>query len=356
MVPSIHSLILASGLCFFALPLVCHTKPVSSIPRSVKYINNVADPPVRAALARVHMLQSRRICHMRRIARGQGTYTCGKYTEAMLATAVANLQRVAKSSRMSRGLQKPNFKTYVVEPFDGQADCTLLLLHGLGGFALDGLASIVPLLRKGDFLPRTRIIMPQATPRFDPLFNRSDLNSWFPSPTDIVNWNGDQVFGSAGAVASMLDTVSTLLGVSRARAGVGGASQGGALSLAVYMRHGVAAAASVVGFLPVPFLYPNEMTTLSQKAPSIMINTADDEIVGIVEARLSAQVLTSLGRNVTYIEIKGVPHSLGNRRQNVLGRALRFVYTEMAKQPGPTYTNKVDVRNLDIPPVVWELH
>lgn len=351
---SFLSILLASLLCFFTLPLGSHSKPVSA-PHSAKYINNVADPPVRAALDRVNILQSRRICHMRRIARGKGTWSCGKYTEAMLAAAVASLQRVAKASRMSRGLQKPNFKTYVVEPFDGKADSTLLLLHGLGGFALDGLATIIPLLRKGDFIPRTRIILPQATPRFDPLFNRSDLNSWFPSPTDYQTWNGDQVFASAGSVAAMLDTASTLLGVSRARAGVAGASQGGALALAVYLRHGVAAAGSVVGFIPVPFQYPNEMTTLSQKAPAIMINTVDDELVTIRDARTSAQLLTALGRNLTYIEIKGVPHSLGNRRQNVVGRVLRFVYNEMAKQPGPTYTNKVDVRNLDIPPVLWEL-
>lgn len=196
--------------------------------------------------------------------------------------------------------------------------------------------------------------MPQARPQFDPLFNRSDLPSWYNNIIDYTKWNGHDVFAAAGKVASVLDVTCDLLGAPRERAGVTGFSQGGGLTVAVYMRHQVAAAASVVGFLPVPESYPNEMTMMSKDSPILFISTTKDELVPIAQSRLSVQYLRRLGRKVDYVELKGLPHNLGNQITKYVERIFSYVHGEIAELPGAT-SNKTVAVNFNEDPVVWEL-
>lgn len=189
---------------------------------------------------------------------------------------------------------------------------------------------------------------------YDPFFNRSDVPSWYNLILDFANWNGHDVYAAAGNVASALDVACTLLGASRTRAGVTGFSQGAGLSVAVYLRYQVAAASSVVGFLPVPESYPNEMTSMSKDSPILFINTDKDELVPIALARLSVQYLKRLGRKVDFVELKGLPHNLGNEIVPNVERMFSFVYDEIAKLPGATSNKTVAVKS-NTDPVVWEL-
>lgn len=195
--------------------------------------------------------------------------------------------------------------------------------------------------------------MAQARSQCDPLFNRSDAPSWFQNNLQFADWNGHDVFAAAGSTASLLDVTCTLLGASRRRARVAEYSQGGALAVAVFVRHEVAAAASVVGYLPVPQAYPNEMTMLSKNSPLLFVNTTDDELLPITLSRLSGQYIRRLGRKVKYVELSGLPHDLGRQLPANVARMFRFVHREIAKLPGAVLNKNVSVSNVD--PVIWEL-
>lgn len=126
------------------------------------------------------------------------------------------------------------------------------------------------------------------------------------------------------------------------------------MAIAVFLRHEVAAAASVVGYLPVPNAFPNEMTSSSRNSPLLFVSTSGDELLPIQLSRLSAQAIVRLGRKVEYVELNGLPHDLGKELSVNVANMFKFVHEEIAKLPGAVSKRNVSVIN-NVDPVIWEL-
>lgn len=85
-------------------------------------------PGPLSALSRVHVLQSAHICHSTATS-SSSTASCPPFSAPSLLRAVRQLRRAAHDDRVRRRLQRPLYHTFVLEPFEGVVDTTILFLH-----------------------------------------------------------------------------------------------------------------------------------------------------------------------------------------------------------------------------------
>ena len=126
---------------------------------------------------------------------------------------------------------------------------------------------------------------------------------------------------AAAKLNKMAEIEEEVHGISRDRIAVFGVSQGGAMASTLYMRYKYKSIVSLIGYLPINSTYPAEMTDDSASAPLLMYHGDQDEIVPVEAARLSAQIMQNLGRNVTYIELEGESHALKSFPQVLVASA-----------------------------------
>lgn len=234
-----------------------------------------------------------------------------------LADRVSGL---AESIREDVGLAAPAYDLRVTEPIRGPASSVLILLHGFGGMATDWDAPIALMRAKG--FSRTRFIAPQAPEGVLEALN-STGPSWFDIPSRSIDGPQatEQIIAAARNIANIIEVQHRVHGVAYEKIAVMGFSQGAALTLTVYLRHRVAAAVALSGFVPIVDTYPAGLSLESAAAPVLLFHGDRDVIVPVEAARLSEIALMAFGRDVVYTEFEREEHGLRGTFDYVAERA-----------------------------------
>lgn len=222
----------------------------------------------------------------------------------------AALVEAEKDAREALGLTEPAYKTVTIEPIGEVADSVVFVFHGFGQ-TVEQIMFVPQILTATGQFPKTRYVLPQAKEQFVKVFNRTGA-SWF----NVLSNDPDgpqavgEIIQAASNVNALMEIQREVYEIAPKRIVLAGFSQGGALSLTVYLRHEVGAAFIISGYLPIASTYPQALNPASQDSPAVMVHGDADDIVPVEIARLSKNILQALGRKVEYIEFPGQPHIL----------------------------------------------
>lgn len=180
--------------------------------------------------------------------------------------------------------------THVVAP--GEAPERLfLLVHGKGADEKD----LEPLLPHLDRAGRFLFVLPRAPLPFPPGF------TWY--TTDGIPRGGPEFISSVDAIDDVLDTACVEHGLDRARALIGGFSQGAALTLALGLRRSArprpAGVLAMSGFLPEPAGLDYD---LAGGPPVLIQHGTADPLIPVHRGRDAARTLAGAGVPVLYRE------------------------------------------------------
>lgn len=230
------------------------------------------------------------------------------------------LKEAEEDARQALGLPEPVFETLTLDPVGAVPDSVVFVLHGFGQTVEEIRVLADPLIASRQF-PRTRFVLPQANRQFNTFFNTTDF-SWF----DILGNNASspqpvgEIIQAAKDINDLLVLQRSIYGIDSKRILLLGFSQGGALSVTVYLRHDVGAASIVSGYLPIASTYPEALNPASQNSPVVLLHGEDDELVPVPFARLTRDALRAFGRRVEYIEFPGEMHALTGVRPQIFAK------------------------------------
>lgn len=196
-----------------------------------------------------------------------------------------------------------------------------------------------------------RIVVPNAFKQLNPFFGNTAVPSWFERLADRPFFRTQEIFAAAANASAVLDTVCTVLGRSLAKAAVAGESQGADLFLSLALQHETVAVASLVGLVPAMEVYTRELISRKFRADIRKLNAVEDEIVPIALGRQTATFLCSFDFPVGYTEFPEIGHDLGDRREEIFGKALRFLEGKMPDIPRSDGSEWLVYES--VKPVVW---
>lgn len=241
-----------------------------------------------------------------------------------VAVIKGELATAADAARVALGLPSPAYPTIVVEPRNENPTAVIVLLHGVRGFAVDAKVRADIAVESG-LLPGVRFVVPQAPVQFVQLLNAT-VPSWFNLLSNTADGAQavDEIIEAANNIDGLMDIQRLVYGIRPERVLVWGISQGGGLATTIYLRHRVGAAIVFGGFLPIANTYPAALSDASKDAPLLMFHGGKDVIVPFEIAKLSADVMKSLGRDVTFVEFPEEEHDLEGVEQQILFEGLGF--------------------------------
>lgn len=178
---------------------------------------------------------------------------------------------------------------------------SVVWLHGLGADGHD-FAPIVPeLVRKG--WPALRFVFPHAPVRAVTINNGAPMRAWY----DIVGMDFPTRADSAGVDQSIQYTSALIereqrRGIPAGRVLLAGFSQGGAVALAAALRRDTPLAGIIAlsTYLPGATTAAADMVQASTAQPVFMAHGSGDQVIPLVHAQRSADLLKSLGFDVQW--------------------------------------------------------
>jgi len=179
---------------------------------------------------------------------------------------------------------------YFLPAPSGQAEQTLILLHGWGANAQD-LMPIVPSLN----LPNLQAFCPNATFSYPAM---PGGRMWYVlGPQLEFDLDPDGIANSGRAIAALVEHLAQTTGIPSTQTVIAGFSQGGAMALDVGSRLPIAGLVSMSGYLHAPL----DPQTVCPK-PALVLHGSLDPVVSIAAGRQAQQQLTDLGFAVTFAE------------------------------------------------------
>ncbi|MFA6409691.1 MAG: alpha/beta hydrolase [Gammaproteobacteria bacterium] len=202
-------------------------------------------------------------------------------------------------------------ETVEINPKSGEAEFSIIWMHGLGADGYD-FASIVPQLKIPDSLG-VRFIFPHAPIRPITFAGGERMRAWF----DLKGLNADAASGDEKGVKESEKLIIELIeneiarGIPSQNIILAGFSQGGAMTLYTGLRYPKPLAGMLVlsGFLLFASKLPTEKNSANDKTPILMLHGSEDNMVPIVWAKSSYKNLKDLGLNITWQDYP-MPHSV----------------------------------------------
>ena len=194
----------------------------------------------------------------------------------------------------------PRLPCETVEPLNGKADATVILLHGLGANGHD-FVPIVPELKLPDHI-RIRFVFPHAPIIPMTINSGMSIPSWY----DILTSNGAQRTLNHTQLKASADAICELIiheqskGINSQRILIAGFSQGGAVAYEAALSF----VEPLAGLMALSTYFPSNKTLIPSSAnaalPIHLFHGSQDTVVPEMMARDAKAALETLNYEVSY--------------------------------------------------------
>jgi phospholipase/carboxylesterase len=202
---------------------------------------------------------------------------------------------------------------------------SVIWLHGLGASGDD----FVPIVRELDLtgLPAIRFIFPHAPTMPVTVNNGYVMRAWYDIiGADLTRREDESGLRASQAMVEQLIAQEKARGVPAERIVLAGFSQGCAMTLQTGLRHPekLAGLMCLSGYLPLHTTLAAERHPANQDTPIFLAHGRGDQVIPILRAEQSRDLLGSLGYRVEWHEYL-MPHSVCQEEVEDIGAWLRRV-------------------------------
>ena len=202
---------------------------------------------------------------------------------------------------------------------------SVIWLHGLGASGDD----FVPIVRELDLtgLPAIRFIFPHAPTMAVTVNNGYVMRAWYDIVgADLTRREDESGLRASQAMVEQLIAQEKARGVPAERIVLAGFSQGCAMTLQTGLRHPekLAGLMCLSGYVPLHTTLAAERHAANQDTPIFLAHGRGDQVIPIIRAEQSRDLLGSLGYQVEWHEYL-MPHSVCPEEVDDIGAWLRRV-------------------------------
>ncbi len=202
---------------------------------------------------------------------------------------------------------------------------SVIWLHGLGASGDD----FVPIVRELDLtgLPAIRFVFPHAPTMPVTVNNGYVMRAWYDIiGADISRREDEKGLRASQAMVEQLIAQEKARGVPAERIVLAGFSQGCAMTLQTGLRHHerLAGLMCLSGYVPLHTTIAAERHAANQDTPIFLAHGRGDQIIPIIRAEQTRDLLKSLGYDVEWHEYM-MPHSVCQEEVDDIGAWLRRV-------------------------------
>jgi phospholipase/carboxylesterase len=202
---------------------------------------------------------------------------------------------------------------------------SVIWLHGLGASGDD----FVPIVRELDLtgLPAIRFIFPHAPTMPVTVNNGYVMRAWYDIiGADLTRREDEKGLRASQAMVEALIAQEKARGVPAARIVLAGFSQGCAMTLQTGLRHPekLAGLLCLSGYVPLHTTIAAERVAANQQTPVFLAHGRGDQVIPIIRAEQSRDLLKSLGYDVEWREYQ-MPHSVCQEEVEDIGAWFRRV-------------------------------
>ena len=187
---------------------------------------------------------------------------------------------------------------------------SVIWLHGLGASGDD----FVPIVRELDLagLPAIRFVFPHAPTMPVTVNNGYVMRAWYDIVgADLARREDEKGLRASQAMVEQLIAQEKARGVPAERIVLAGFSQGCAMTLQTGLRHPekLAGLMCLSGYVPLHTTIAAERHAANQSTPIFLVHGRGDQVIPIVRAEQSRDLLRTLGYDVEWHEYP-MPHSV----------------------------------------------
>jgi phospholipase/carboxylesterase len=202
---------------------------------------------------------------------------------------------------------------------------SVIWLHGLGASGDD----FVPIVRELDLtgLPAIRFVFPHAPTMPVTVNNGYVMRAWYDIiGADISRREDEKGLRASQAMVEQLIAQEKARGVPAERIVLAGFSQGCAMTLQTGLRHHerLAGLMCLSGYVPLHTTIAAERHAANQDTPIFLAHGRGDQVIPIIRAEQTRDLLKSLGYDVEWHEYM-MPHSVCQEEVDDIGAWLRRV-------------------------------
>ncbi|MDB5759749.1 MAG: carboxylesterase [Burkholderia sp.] len=202
---------------------------------------------------------------------------------------------------------------------------SVIWLHGLGASGDD----FVPIVRELDLsgLPAIRFIFPHAPTMPVTVNNGYVMRAWYDIiGADLSRREDEKGLRASQAMVEQLIAQEKARGVPAERIVLAGFSQGCAMTLQTGLRHPekLAGLLCLSGYVPLHTTIAAERNAANQQTPIFLAHGRGDQVIPVIRAEQSRDLLKSLGYDVEWHEYM-MPHSVCQEEVEDIGAWFRRV-------------------------------
>jgi phospholipase/carboxylesterase len=202
---------------------------------------------------------------------------------------------------------------------------SVIWLHGLGASGDD----FVPIVRELDLtgLPAIRFIFPHAPTMPVTVNNGYVMRAWYDIiGVDLSRREDEKGLRASQAMVEQLIAQEKARGVPAGRIVLAGFSQGCAMTIQTGLRHPekLAGLLCLSGYVPLNATLASERHPANQDTPIFLAHGRGDQVIPIIRAEQSRDLLKSLGYPVEWHEYQ-MPHSVCQEEVDDIGAWFRRV-------------------------------
>ena len=202
---------------------------------------------------------------------------------------------------------------------------SVIWLHGLGASGDD----FVPIVRELDLtgLPAIRFIFPHAPTMPVTVNNGYVMRAWYDIiGADLSRREDEKGLRASQAMVEQLIAQEKARGVPAERIVLAGFSQGCAMTLQTGLRHPekLAGLLCLSGYVPLHTTIAAERNAANQQTPIFLAHGRGDQVIPVIRAEQSRDLLKSLGYDVEWHEYM-IPHSVCQEEVDDIGAWFRRV-------------------------------
>jgi phospholipase/carboxylesterase len=221
-------------------------------------------------------------------------------------------------------MTSPTLETILVDTGPNPL-ASVIWLHGLGASGDD----FVPIVRELDLtgLPAIRFVFPHAPTMPVTVNNGYVMRAWYDIiGADLARREDEKGLRASQAMVEQLIAQEKARGVPADRIVLAGFSQGCAMTLQTGLRHPerLAGLMCLSGYVPLNTTIAAERHAANQDTSIFLVHGRGDQVIPIVRAEQSRDLLRSLGYDVEWHEYM-MPHSVCQEEVEDIGAWLRRV-------------------------------
>ena len=221
---------------------------------------------------------------------------------------------IVRTFRPKSAPQPKIIEKEVIEPVESKAECSIIMLHGLGADASDFVHFREELIACGAPLENCRMVLPHAPVRPISMNNGYKMRGWFDLfSLENIDKEDEKGLLETWKIIERLIAQQENQGISRRRIFLGGFSQGGCMALfsALKLKEPIGGIFGLSCYLPLMNAFDIKHVGKGILTPIFLGYGKSDTVVPPPFSEISANELTKLGARTLWVKgYPGVEHNM----------------------------------------------